>query len=205
MTAGGEPPRLAAVVLAGGTAQRMGGIDKGSVLVDGVPLLERVLAATVEAGEVVVVGSPVPTARAVTWTVEEPPLGGPAAGLLAAVDRLRAVPDLVLVLAVDLPRVHPGTVTRLVRAVEDDPDADGAVLVDRDGRRQTLAAVYRHRSLAAAAARHPHRSGLPMRRLVGALHLAEVAAVGDEARDVDTWADLDELDPGPVPGDGAPR
>lgn len=201
VTAGGEPSRLAAVVLAGGTAQRMGGIDKGSVQVDGVSLLERVLAATVQAGEVVVVGSPVRTTRAVTWTVEDPPLGGPAAGVLAAVDRLRGAPDLVLVLAVDLPRVHPGTVTRLVRAVEHDPDADGAVLVDRDGRRQTLAAVYRHRSLAAAGSRHPHRSGLPMRRLVGALRLVEVDAVGDEARDVDTWADLDEL--GPAPGSGA--
>lgn len=193
MTAAGEPTRLAAVVLAGGTARRMGGVDKASVRVDGVPLLHRVLDATADAGEVVVVGNRVPTPRAVTWTVEDPPLGGPAAGLLAALDRLSSAPDLVLVLAVDLPRVHPGTVGRLVRAVEADPDLDGAVLVDRDGRRQTLAAVYRHARLAEAGTRHPERHGLPMHRLVGPLRLAEVAARGDEARDVDTWADLDDL------------
>lgn len=172
----------------------MGGVDKGSVLVGGVPLLEHVLAATAAAGEVVVVGTPVGTSRAVTWTVEDPPRGGPAAGVLAALDRLRSGPDLVLVLAVDLPRVHPGTVSRLVLAVEGDPAVDGAVLVDADGRRQTLAAVYRHRSLVEAGAAHPDRHGLPMRRLVGRLRLAEVPSRGDEARDVDTWADLEDLD-----------
>jgi molybdopterin-guanine dinucleotide biosynthesis protein A len=177
----------------------MGGVDKGAVQVDGVPLLDRVLAATGAAGEVVVVGTRVPTTRAVTWTVEDPPLGGPAAGLLAALDRLRSAPELVLVLAVDLPRVHPGTVSRLVTAVEADPHVDGAVLVDGDGRRQTLAAVYRHASLAAAGARHSDRHGLPMRRLVGPLRLVEVVARGDEARDVDTWADLEALGSGPHP------
>jgi hypothetical protein len=32
-----------------------------------------------------------------------------------------------------------------------------------------------------------------MRRLVQGLRLAEVPAVGDEARDVDTWADLRDV------------
>jgi CTP:molybdopterin cytidylyltransferase MocA len=32
-----------------------------------------------------------------------------------------------------------------------------------------------------------------MRRLVAGLRLAEVAPVGDEARDVDTWDDLRDL------------
>ena len=35
--------------------------------------------------------------------------------------------------------------------------------------------------------------GLPMRRLVAGMRLVEVPAVGDEARDVDTSADLDDL------------
>ena len=180
-------------MLAGGTAARMDGVDKSAIEIDGVTLLERALAATASATEVVVVGHRVPTSRPVTWAVEDPPSGGPAAGLLTALDRFPVPPDLVAVLAVDMPRVHPGTVARLTRAVENDPAYDGAVLVDQDGRRQTLAAVYRHAALTAARPSPERQHGLPMRRLVGPLRLAEVSAIGDEARDVDTWADLQAL------------
>lgn len=194
MTTAGKPLRLGAVVLAGGTAARMGGVDKASIEVDGVTLLERSLAATLSAPEVVVVGEQVPTSRPVTWTVEDPPGGGPAAGLLAALDRFLATPDLVAVLAVDMPRVSAGTVARLTWAVEADTDVDGAVLVDPDGRRQPLAAVYRHAALSAARPGSlEEQHGLPVRRLVEPLRLVGVVAVGDEARDVDTWEDLRDL------------
>ncbi len=186
--------RLGAVVLTGGTAARMGGVDKASIEIDGVTLLERSLAAVVSALEVVVVGEPVPTSRPVTWTREDPPGGGPAAGVLAGLDRLHLTPDLLVVLAVDMPRVNAGTVARLTWAVEADPAVDGAVLVDPAGRRQTLAAVYRHTALAAARpANREDEHGLPVRRLVGDLHLVDVPAVGDEARDVDTWEALRDL------------
>jgi molybdopterin-guanine dinucleotide biosynthesis protein A len=171
----------------------MGGADKAAIEVDGVTLLERALAATTTALEVVVVGTRVPASRAVTWTVEDPPSGGPAAGLLAAVDRFGVAPDLVAVLAVDMPRVGAATVARLTWAVEADPSVDGAVLVDREGRRQPLAAVYRHRSLVRARPARDQEHGLPVWRLVGRLRLVDVPAVGDEAVDVDTWADLDAL------------
>ena len=83
---------------------------------------------------------------------------------------------------------------RLTWAVEADPAVDGAVLVDATGRRQTLAAVYRQRALTAARpADREQEHGLPVRRLVGDLRLVEVAAVGDEARDVDTWEALRDL------------
>ena len=182
------------MVLAGGTASRLGGIDKAALELDGVTLLERSLAAVVTAGEVVVVGHEVPTSRPVTWAAEDPPLGGPAAGLLTALDRFLPTPDLVAVLAVDMPMLNAATMARLIWAVEADPAVDGAVLVDPGGRRQPLAAVYRHRALAAARPRRPEdQHGLPMRVLVGTLRLAEVPTVGDEARDVDTWADLRDL------------
>ena len=190
----GGPLRLGAVVLAGGTAARMGGVDKASIEIGGVTLLERTLAATMTALEVVVVGEQVPTSRPVTWTREDPAGGGPAAGLLAGLDRFLVTPDLVVVLAVDMPRLNAGTVARLTWAVEADPAVDGAVLVDPGGRRQPLAAVYRAAAL--TAARPPdveHEHGLPMHRLVGGLRLVEVPAVGDEARDVDTWEDLRDL------------
>jgi molybdopterin-guanine dinucleotide biosynthesis protein A len=190
--------RLGAVVLAGGTAARMGGADKASIELDGVTLLERALAATMSAYEVVVVGRQVPTTRPVTWTVEDPVAGGPAAGLLAGLDRFLVVPDLVAVLAVDMPRVHAGTVARLTWAVEEDAELDGAVLVTPDGRRQQLAAVYRHRSLVTARpASYEEQHGLAMHQLIGPLRLAGVPAEGDEAQDVDTWDDLRRLrDPG---------
>ncbi len=190
----GEATRLGAVVLTGGTGSRMGGADKAAIELDGVTLLERALAATATATEVVVVGPEGPTSRPVLWTVEDPPRGGPAAGLLAALDRFPVPPDLVAVLAVDMPRVHAGTLGRLQAAVEADGSLDGAVLLDARGRRQPLAAVYRFRSL--AAARPPRREdehGIAVRRLVGGLRLAEVAAHHDEARDVDSWADVREL------------
>jgi len=195
MTGAGEPLRVGAVVLAGGTGVRLGGIDKASIEIRGVTLLEHALAATASATEVVVVGDQVPTSRPVTWTVEEPPGGGPAAGLLAGTDRFHAHPDLLVVLAVDMPNVHAGTVGRLVRAVQTDPGVDGAQLVGTDGRRQPLAAVYRYTSLVEAApADVARRHGLAVRRLVGGLRTVDVPAVGDEARDVDTWDDLRELD-----------
>jgi molybdopterin-guanine dinucleotide biosynthesis protein A len=182
------------VVLAGGSGARLGGVDKAALELDGVTLLERTLTATMAAGEVVVVGPEVPTSRPVTWTVEDPPLGGPAAGLLSALDRFETAPELVAVLAVDMPRVNAGTLARLTWAVEADPGVDGAVLVDPGGRRQPLAAVYRVRSLLAARPARPGQEhGLPMRRLVGDLRLVEVPTVGDEARDVDTWADVHDL------------
>jgi molybdopterin-guanine dinucleotide biosynthesis protein A len=190
-----DPLRLGAVILTGGTAARMDGIDKASLEIDGVTLLERALAATLQALEVVVVGHEVPTSRSVTWTREEPPLGGPAAGILAGIDRLLRDPDLVCVLAVDMPRVNSGTVARLTWAVEADPAVEGAVLVDPEGRRQTLAAVYRTASLRAARpADRAEEHGLPVRRLVGGLRLAEVPVVGNEAVDIDSWTDLRHLD-----------
>ena len=189
-----EPLRLGALILTGGTAARMGGTDKASLEVGGVSLLERALAATLTARDVVVVGDEVPTSRPVTWTREDPPLGGPAAGILAGLSRFVQVPDLVVVLAVDMPKVNAGTVARLTWAVEEDPAVDGAVLVDGAGRQQTLAAVYRTSALEAARPADPEQEhGLPVRRLVGGLRLAEVPVVGEEALDVDTWQDLRHL------------
>ncbi len=200
-------PRRGAVVVCGGTAARMDGADKASIELDGVTLLERALAATVGAAEVVVVGDRLPTSRPVTWTREHPAGGGPAAGLLAGLDRFIRPPDLVAVLAVDMPLVTPATFARLEAALtaatggqatrpgrEDDPAYDGALLVDAGGRQQPLCAVYRRTALERARpAASQDEHGLPMRRLTAGMRLAEVPAVQDEALDVDTWADLRAL------------
>ncbi|MGH3412318.1 MAG: molybdenum cofactor guanylyltransferase [Marmoricola sp.] len=178
-------PGFGAVLLTGGTAVRLDGADKAGIEVGGRTLLEIALAALGDAGEVVVVGEEVPTSRPVTFRREEPAHGGPAAGVLAGLAGFARPWDWVVVLAVDMPRVTRTTVGRLLTG----RGPEGSVLVDAEGRRQPLCAVYAARSLAAAGEAH----GIPMQRLVGGLDLAEVPAAGDEARDVDSWADVRRL------------
>ena len=187
MPDGPEPaPDLAAVVLAGGTAVRMGGIDKAAIELDGVTFLERALAALAAAGEVVVVGDEVPTSRPATFVREDPPLGGPAAGVVAGLSRLAGRPAYVAVLAVDMPLVTADTVARLVGTAD---GRDGAVLLDDDGRRQP-ALVVRRRLLPDPGTDVHGRS---LWSLLDGLDLAGVPATGREATGVDTWQELLEL------------
>jgi molybdopterin-guanine dinucleotide biosynthesis protein A len=184
----------AAVVLTGGAAARLDGADKAAIEHAGRTLLEHALDAVAAASEVVVVGPAVPTSRTVTFTRESPPGGGPLAGLSAGVAALHGSPALVAVLAVDMPHVTRDTVERLLAAVG---DGDGAWLADDAGRRQLAGVVPR--GLVPA----PGDSyGVPMRRLMGLDRTVDVASVGHEADDVDTWSDLARLrvaDIGPTP------
>lgn len=184
-------PRIAlgAVILAGGTAARMGGVDKASIELHGRSLLDHALDAVIDASEVVVVGEWVVTNRPVTFTREDPALGGPAAGVLAGLDAFAAEPAQLAVLAVDMPRVTMATMDRLRRAAE---EHDGAVLCDTEGRR-ALAFVVATQRLRAVRPAYGEEFGLPLKRLTASLDLVEVPAVGDEARDVDGWGDLRDL------------
>lgn len=189
-----SPPRLAAVILTGGTGVRLGGVDKASIEIAGQTLLEHALTATAVADEVAVVGPQVPTSRPVTWTREDPPGGGPAAGLLAGLDALAFRPELVCVLAVDMPRFSAGTVARLVDVLLSSDEADAACLVDEEERKQWLAGVYRYDALAGARpADREDEHGLSTRKMLMPLRIVGVPAVEGEARDVDTWADLRDL------------
>ena len=180
---------LGGVVLTGGSAVRFQGADKASIEVAGATLLEHVLGALAEVPEVVVVCDELLTSRPVTFVREHPPGGGPAAGLLAGLAGFPRPPRLVVVLAVDMPLVTTATVRRLMLSAHE----DGALLVDDGGRRQFLCAVYRTEALLAAAPPLEQQHGLPVKRLVGDLRLAEVPALAWETRDVDTWEDLTEL------------
>ena len=186
---------LAAVILTGGTAVRLGGADKASIEVEGQTLLEHALAGTAVADEVVVVGPELPTSRPVTWTREDPPKGGPAAGVLAGLDALAARPDLVCVLAVDMPRFSTATLDRLLGALTSaGEEADAACLVDAEDRKQWLAAVYRFEALQdARPGDREAEYGLSIRRLLLPLRVVGVPTAGSEARDVDTWEDLRDI------------
>nr|BFF19324.1 hypothetical protein GCM10025730_28450 [Promicromonospora thailandica] len=126
----------------------------------------------------------------VRLTREDPPFGGPVAGLAAG---LRALPDprapWVLLLAVDVPRAAHA-VAALERAVVHDP-ADGAHLV-RDGRAQWLVGLYRRAALDAALD-GTDPDGASMRRLVGALRCTEVPDEAGWSDDIDTPADAARL------------
>jgi molybdopterin-guanine dinucleotide biosynthesis protein A len=182
------PDTFAAIVLSGGGAARLGGADKASIEVGGTTLLEHAIAALADAAEIVVVGSEVPTSRPVTFTREDPPGGGPAAGLLAGIRALARRPDRVVVLAVDMPLVSADTVRRLLAAARE----DGAVLVDASGRDQYLGAVYSVGAIERSSSADDEAGGrgVAMRDLVSNLRLERVPAVDDEAEDLDTWEDL---------------
>ena len=182
----GHLTSFCAVILAGGQAARLGGVDKASVEVDGRTLLAHTLDAVIDAAEVVVVGEPVLTDRPVTFTVESPRYGGPVAALLTGCDALLRTTPTVAVLAVDMPRLNAHTVRRLHEAAVGN---DGAVLVDPTGRRQLAFVVDRER-LEAVRPDHEGQHDMSLRELLGPLDLAEVSALGDEHRDVDTWRDL---------------
>lgn len=179
---------LGAVVLTGGGAARLGGADKASLEIGGRTLLERVLDALVDVPEVVVVGPEAITNRPVTFRREDPAGGGPSAALLAGLDGFVRRPAKVVALAVDLPLLTPDTIRRLVDAAA---GRDGALLVDDGERRQYLCAVYDAAMLAAAGAGDVH--GMPLHELVRGLDLAQIPALGQESRDVDSWADVRAL------------
>lgn len=185
----GDLTSFTAVVLAGGQAVRLGGADKASIELDGRTLLEHALDAVIDATEVVVVGDPVPTDRPVTFVREDPRHGGPVAALMAARDvMLREVPMLA-VLAVDMPRLTTATFRRLTEAAA---GRDGAVLVDPDVRRQLALVVDRAR-LDEVAPPVEERHNAPLHRILDQLDLVDVPALGQEWRDVDSWADLRDL------------
>lgn len=191
--ASGDLPGFDAVVLAGGRGRRLGGASKPDVVVAGRRLLDHALAATAGARDVVVVGPAEVAPPGVRVTREDPPGGGPAAGLAAGLAALPAGAPLVLVLACDLPRVADAVPALLAAA----RGGDAAVLVDADGRRQTLAAVYRRDALDAALARVDAERGLagaPMRAVVDGLAVVPVLDPAGLGEDVDTWADVERAD-----------
>ena len=180
-----------ALILAGGSARRLGGADKPAVDVGGRTLLEHVLVAVPDATRVVIVGPrrPLPAAYAadVIWCVEDPPGGGPVAAISAGLSHTAA--DVVLVLAADLPSVRPAV--PVLRAALGTGRVDVALLADPGGRDNHLAAAWRRDALATALAAVGEPAGVPMRALLQAAEVARVADVQAWGRDCDTWPDID--------------
>ena len=174
-----------AIVLAGGTAKRLGGAPKHSIVVDGQTLLERTLAAVSDAARVVVVGDDLlrPLVGDATLVREEPPLSGPAAGIGAALPHVTAC--RVIVLACDQPYVADA-----VRPLLNADGPDGSSAIDAEGRRQNLTFVVRTDALRTAVGQQPTLVDLAVHRLIQPLDLAEVDVPARALKDVDAWDDL---------------
>lgn len=175
-----------ALVLAGGGSTRFGGVDKAMLVLGGATLLDRVLTATEDATTTVVVGPVRSTCRPVKWTVEDPPSGGPVAGIAAGLEHGTA--PIVVVLSCDLPWLSKDDIAQLVSGLG---DHDGHGLRDTDGREQHLATAYRRTALAEAITQVGDPRDKSVRRSLAGLDLtwSEPTRAG---HDVDTWADLDD-------------
>ncbi len=176
--------RRAAVVLGGGRSSRMG-MDKLTLRIDGRPLLARCVdAALAWATHVVVAGDPpedwAGDAR-VRFRREDPPFGGPVAGIAAALALVDDA-DEVLILAGDL--ADPCAAVRLLAAAQ--PGRDGVVLEDADGWPQYLAGRYRGAPLRRAVARLDEIRDVSVRRLMRPMEVALLRAPEDTTRDLDT-------------------
>jgi molybdopterin-guanine dinucleotide biosynthesis protein A len=176
-----------AVVLAGGAARRLGGEDKPGLVVGGATLLDRVLAACADARETVVVGPERVTARPVRWVRESPPGGGPVAALAAGLELVDA--ETTLLLAADLPFLDAPTVHRLLDALAA-PGIAAAVLVDAEGRDQSLTAAYHTAPLRAALARVGSPADARLQAVTSALPTRHLPDPHGAAVDVDTWEDV---------------
>lgn len=184
-----------AVILAGGTGRRLGGVDKARLEVGGVPLLARMLAAVTRARQVVVVAPPASvTAMSlpdrVRVTMEDPPGGGPVAGLVAGMSRLASDSSpWTLVAAVDQPGAA-ALVPDLVRAAASaGPEVVAVCPPRQDGDGHWLLALYRTSVLRSALAPYGSGHGLPMRRVVADISFTEVATGAEHVGDIDTWQD----------------
>lgn len=185
-------PEHDAVVLAGGRGTRLGGVDKAALVIGGRSLLRRALEAVSTARGVVVVGE-VTVPAGVRRVVEEPPGGGPVAGIEAGLAALDGHPAAwVLVLAVDQPGAQSAIATVLA-ALEDAEDDIDAIAPDGSGYGpQWLLAAYRRKRLEAALRSLPQTRGASMKALVDGLTFATLTGAGQHLGDVDTWDDAAE-------------
>lgn len=176
-----------AIVLAGGRGSRLGGVSKPDVTVDGRRLLDIALAAVAGARRAVVVGD-VTVPPNVLLTREDPPFGGPVAGVDAGFTALGEHAPWTLLLASDLPDAGAAVAALLV--AEPVPDDDGACLLDADGQLQWLLGTYRSEALARRLAERGDPPLTAMYRLLEPLRLLGVDPGAASVADVDTPDDL---------------
>lgn len=187
-----------AVVLAGGAARRLGGVSKPDVELGGRRLIDGALVAVSDAREIVVVGD-VEVPEGVHRTVEDPPLGGPVAGVAAGLDVLATTAPTAgwtVLLACDLADPLPA-LGRLVAAwahaqrtdAVDTDEHDGWCLADSSGHPQWLFGIHRTESLHRALSRLDSPRDQSMKTLFADSTLVTLSVDDDDVADIDTWTD----------------
>jgi molybdopterin-guanine dinucleotide biosynthesis protein A len=161
------------IVLSGGTNKRFGS-DKSQALLKGVTLLDHVLSFIPAGIKTVIVGKEV---------FEQPPLGGPVAGIARGVQEVDT--EYVAITAVDMP-YGSSLFPQLLEAITD----DAAMPVDSQGFKQPLCGIYRRQALLAALAKLGDVHGQSMRALCDLLLINEISVEAGALVDIDTPEDL---------------
>lgn len=178
-----------AIIVAGGRGSRLGGVRKPELRVGGRRLLDVALAAASGARARVVVGD-VAVPGGVLLTGEDPPYGGPVAGVEAGFAALGSHAPHTLLLAADLPDAEAAVAELLAAASSPEAQAaDGVCLRDAGGRLQWLLGVYRTDALAARLVARASEGFTAMYRLLEPLALVGVAPSAASVADVDTPED----------------
>lgn len=195
MIVGMDTSRIDAVILAGGAAERLGGVSKADLMLGGRRLLDLVLGSIRELraesdGHDVVV-APASVGTTALRTMEDPPGSGPLAGIGAGLALLPQDTGLVLVCAVDSPGIGVWA-PALLEALETAGDADGAIVLGGDPEpfRQYLQGIYRRRPLDAALEAAGSLGNRSVRGVLGRLRLVDVPVDAGTCRDLDTPEDL---------------
>lgn len=174
--------RWTAVVLSGGTSRRLG-TDKSQLQFKGRTTLERVVD-TLDV-PIIVVG-PEDQGLTVQRVQEDPPGGGPVAGIAAALPHVTT--PIVGILATDMPFA---LVALQLAVAEVTDDVEGCLFVDAENRDQYLCAAYRTHALRRVMADGVH--GRSMRETLEPLTLRRLAAPEHGTLlDIDTPQDLAE-------------
>lgn len=170
------------------------GRDKVAVEIDGVPMLDLVVAALHAAGcEPLVIGRTTAPEGVAAVLDDLPGRAGPAAGLVTAL-RLAAGRDVFLV-ATDQPLLRSLTVRGLL-------EMDGAAVVPRHGgMRQATCAVYRRECLDTLEELMRDSPSPPLQRLLDRVATRDVSEAewsrwgedGRSWRSLDTQEDVDEV------------
>ncbi|WP_050347636.1 molybdenum cofactor guanylyltransferase [Arsenicicoccus sp. oral taxon 190] len=179
---------VTAVVLCGGTSVRMGGTDKTSAQLGGTTVLDLLLDHLPQEWTVVCVGTERPTSRPVTWTREDPPLGGPAAGI--ATGAALSENPVTVVVAGDQPFAGDAAQPLVQALAAAGPGVQAVALIDDTGRLQPLLAAYDTLSLRSTFP--PGTSDVSVHRTVATLRMDGITPPSTHVLlDVDTPQDLD--------------
>ncbi|MGA0003721.1 MAG: NTP transferase domain-containing protein [Candidatus Nanopelagicales bacterium] len=175
------------IIVAGGRATRMGGVDKAMLPLglSGETLLADIIKSC--PGKVFVVGNPreigIDTADLVTWVPDLNPGGGPAAGIWSGLTSVTS--EYVFISAADQ-TLSSDTVSTLIAAAL---GRDGAWAIRSDGNGQPLCACVRTELLRDLLTSTQGANQSPL-RLLSSLQMVGVNVNPDQVVDFDTWQDV---------------